>query len=625
MSRSFSLTIFAAGLFTIAALAADELKPGDVKPAASKVVAVTVYQTTALVTREVAAPDAAGVSEVVVAPLPPATMASSLYAEGTDGIRVLSARYRTRAIAEDTREEVRKLEAKLKELNKKVQQFQADLKASEQNTAFLGKLEGFTAATLQHLTEKGQLDSDKTIALANFIKENRGKQVKEEVNIKQQLEATQEEIAFTQRQLAEKAGGSSRTERDAVIVIDKARPGAGTIRLNYLVSTASWKPQYKLRAGAKDGDKLILEYQAAVSQQTGEDWNGIDLTLSTAQPLLSAAPPDLLTLEVTIGPGMDGSFALGGRGGAANAPGGGPALQPGPGGFGGGGFGGMPAPSAYLNDLAKQSKDLRGLAAQNSIEKKAEAAGKNVNDAAALEQFRDLVVTREQLKEDPLASGVLGDGPSVTYHLKTRLTLPSRSDEQVLEIAKLELAPKFYYKAVPVLTPHVYRIADLSNTTEYVLLPGEATMYIGTDFVGQTKLPLVAVGKPFTVGFGVDPQLQVQRKLLDKTRATQGGNQVLTFKYRILLNSYKTNPVDVQVWDRMPHAEAQQTIAVTLVTPKPALSEDPLYVRDDKPKSLLRWDVKVDPKQNAEKALALDYEYKVELDRTVSIGAFLAK
>jgi hypothetical protein len=622
MSRCFSLTILAAGLCTFASLAADELKPADVKPAASKVVAVTVYQNTALVTREVAAPDAAGVAEVVVSPLPPATLASSLYAEGTDGIRVLSARYRTRAIAEDTREEVRKLEAKLKELNKKVQQFQADLKASEQNTAFLGKLEGFTAATLQHLTEKGQLDSDKTIALANFIKENRGKQVKEEVGIKQQIEATQEEIAFTQRVLAEKAGGSSRTERDAVIVIDKTKPGVGTIRLNYLVSTASWKPQYKLRAGAKDGDKVVLEYQAAVSQQTGEDWGGIDLTLSTAQPLLSAAPPDLRTLEVSIGPGADGSFALGGPGGAPNAPGSGAQHQSG---IGGGGFGGMPAPSAYLKDLAKQSQDLRGRAAQNSIEKKAEAAGKDVNDAAALEQFRDLLVTKEQLKDDPLAAGLTGDGPSVTYHLKTRLSLPSRSDEQVLEIAKLDLAPKFYYKAVPVLTPHVYRIADLANTTEYVLLPGEATMYIGTDFVGQTKLPLVAVGKPFTVGFGVDPQLQVQRKLLDKTRATQGGNQVLTFKYRILLNSYKTNAVDVQVWDRMPHAEAQQTIAVTLVTPKPALSEDPLYLRDEKPKSLLRWDVKIDPKQNAEKALAVDYEYKLELDRTVSIGAFLAK
>jgi hypothetical protein len=627
MTRLLSLTVLTTGLLTFASLAAQDPKPAEVKPAASKVIAVTVYQTNALVTREVAVPEAPGPAEVIVSPLPPTTMASSLYAEGSDGIRILSARYRTRAIAEDTREEVRKLEAKLKELNKKVQSLQADLSAAEQNTKFLTKLEGFTAATLQHLTEKGQLDSEKTIALANFIKDNRGKQVKEEVGIKQQIEAAQEEIAFTQRQLAEKSGGSSRTERDAVIVIDKAKPGPGTVRLNYLVGAASWKPQYKLRAGAKDGDKVALEYQAAVTQQTGEDWGNIDLTLSTAQPLLNAAPPDLRTLEVSIGAGPGGSHALGasqggGFAGGQPGPAGGPGF-PGGGGFGGGG---MPAQSAYLRDLDRQSRELRGRAGQNWVEKKAEAAGKDVNDAAALEQFRDLLLTREQLaKGDPLAAGLAGDGPSVTYHLRNRLSLPSRNDEQVLEIAKLELAPEFYYKAVPVLTPHVYRLADLTNTTDYVLLPGEATMYIGTDFVGQTRLPLVAIGKPFTVGFGVDPQLQVQRKLVDKTRTTQGGNQVLTFKYRTLLSSYKPNTVDVQVWDRMPHAEAQQTIAVTLTAPKPGLSEDPLYVRDDKPKNLLRWDVKLDPKQNGEKALTIDYEFKLELDRTVSIGAFLAK
>ncbi|MEO2091738.1 MAG: hypothetical protein ABGY75_19955, partial [Gemmataceae bacterium] len=34
---------------------------------------------------------------------------------------------------------------------------------------------------------------------------------------------------------------------------------------------------------------------------------------------------------------------------------------------------------------------------------------------------------------------------------------------------------------------------------------------------------------------------------------------------------------------------------------------------------------KVDPKQNGEKALAIEYEYKMELDKNVTIGAFLAK
>ena len=175
------------------------------------------------------------------------------------------------------------------------------------------------------------------------------------------------------------------------------------------------------------------------------------------------------------------------------------------------------------------------------------------------------------------------------------------------------------------LTSHVYRLADLTNSTETILLPGEASMYLDSDFVGSTKLPLVAVGKPFTVGFGVDPQLQVTRKLIDKTRTTQGGNQVLTFKYKILLSGYKTNSVDVQVWDRMPHAEAVGTIGTSFTMGATKLSEDPLYVRDEKNKNLLRWDVKVEPKQNGEKSLTIDYEFKMELDKNVTIGSFLSK
>src|SRR6185312_10780336 len=108
--------------------------------------------------------------------------------------------------------------------------------------------------------------------------------------------------------------------------------------------------------------------------------------------------------------------------------------------------------------------------------------------------------------------------------LPSKLTVPSRADDQVIEVVKLNMAPKYYYKAVPVLSRHVYRLADLANKSSHVLLPGEATMYQGADFVGRMSMPLVAVGEEFTAGFGVDPQLQVQRQMLDKARATQGGN-----------------------------------------------------------------------------------------------------
>jgi uncharacterized protein (TIGR02231 family) len=294
-------------------------------------------------------------------------------------------------------------------------------------------------------------------------------------------------------------------------------------------------------------------------------------------------------------------------------------------------FKAQPIPAAAAtgqlrDELDKQVQILREHAQLESNLKKTMEATELYNFAGALQQAGDLVVNAD---EKPLTRGMLArsgsnEGPSVTYHLNTKLTVPSRNDEQVVEVARLELAPEYCYKAVPVLTRHVYRLANLTNHSKYVLLPGEATMYAGSDFVGRMDLPLVAIGEQFTAGFGVEPQLQVQRQLLDKARAMQGGNQVLKYEYRILLSSYKPEKVKVQVWDRLPHAE-NETVGVTLVKSTPELSKDPLYQREERPNNLLRWDVEVEAGMSGEKALAVQYEFKMELDRNMTIGNFLTK
>ncbi len=148
-------------------------------------------------------------------------------------------------------------------------------------------------------------------------------------------------------------------------------------------------------------------------------------------------------------------------------------------------------------------------------------------------------------------------------------------------------------------------------------------MYQGSDFVGRMNLPLVAIGEQFTAGFGVDPQLQVRRELVDKARTVQGGNQVHTYEYRIRVSSFKPGPVTVQVWDRLPKAEAE-AVGVSLVKTAPALSTEPAYVRAERPQNLLRWDVKVDPGSNGEKAEAVGYEFRLEYARDVAIANFKA-
>lgn len=597
------------------------------KLAASRITHVTVYPDSALVTREVEVPAAAGTVELIVSPLPERTVNSSLYSESAEGIRVLTTRFRSRPVKENTREEVRKLEDEVKKLQANMRKLQADMEACKQNMGLLGKLENFTSASTQHATEKGKLDSEATIALAKYLMDGRSEKTKEMVALQQQQESNAEQLEFVQRKLREMSSGTSKTERDAVIVVDKANGAAGKVRLNYLVDAASWRPQYKFRSSKDLKDKVQVEYLAAIMQQTGEDWSNVRLVLSTAQPMLNAAPPDLQMLAVAVVP--RGTTAGRANAGMPQIPG----LQTPYNTLGvnqtanNSNFGAIPNPQglATAADLDNTAKDLRRRAQQELNKKDAKAGNEIWNYAGALDQARDLVLNPEgRLSGKQMPKSSQKEGPSVTYHLNARLTVPSRNDEQVLEVAKLDMPPEYFYKAVPVLTPHVYRQANLTNKSDYVLLPGEATMYDGTDFVGRMNLPLVAIGEQFTIGFGTEPQLQVHRQMMDKARAMQGGNQVLKYEYRILVNSYKKDRVKLQVWDRLPFAE-NETMGVSLVKANPEVSKDSLYLREDRPHNLLRWDLDVDPAMNGEKAQAIQYEFKLELDKQMTIGSFQSK
>jgi uncharacterized protein (TIGR02231 family) len=557
--------------------------------AANKIVTVTVYQGTALVTRSVDVPQGTGLTELVVRPLPPQTIDTSLFTEGADGLRVLTTRIRTRAVMDDTRAEVRAKQDQINQLNNKNQEIQKRQEVISQNLALLSKLEAFTAATMQQLTEKGVLSAENTIKLAGYVMDQRQADSRQQVTLQQQLAANQQQIEFLQRQLAELTSGASHTEREAVIVLDKSNAAPGKVRLNYLVSSASWQPQYKLRAGAQK-DPVQVEYLAAIQQQTGEDWSDVELVLSTAQPMLNAAPPELLALNITVGLPGQPPIAVNGPLGQSKA------------------------------ESYKAARDLRQQAREELAKNNNMSAFGYLNSAAASQQWAELLA-REETSADAAESNPR-EGPSVAYHLPSHLTVPSRNDSQLVEVARIELPPTYFYKAVPVLSPHVFRLCRLANKTNYVLLPGEATMYVGTDFVGRMTLPLVAIGEEFTAGFGVDPQIQVTRELVAKNHSIQGGNQVQLYGYRIRVTSYKTSPVQLQVWDRLPKAETE-AVAVELTHAGPELSTDADYVRAERPKNLLRWDLNVPPTANNAQAQTINYEFRLQYDRNVAIGNFM--
>lgn len=566
--------------------------------APSHVAGVTVYRGSALVRRQVDVPAGSGLMQLIVSPLPAQTVDSSLYSEGSDGVRVLNTRYRTRAVQHDISAAFEAKEQQLKGLVNDAEKITKEIDAIQQDLALLSKLENFTGATMQQLADKGLLSADTTIALSKHVMDTRAAKLAQQVQLQQSLRDNAAATTFVQREIAQLSAGSSKTEREAVIVIDKTNPQAGSLNLNYLIGGATWSPQYRLRAGG-DQEPVLVEYLASIQQASGEDWTDVNVALSTAEPMLSAAPPELLAMNVTV---------------AARGQ------------VGGAGRGGLSANRASNGDQVAQMR--RDAQKELNLNNFRDGNG-GLNSAAALQQTDELFLPPTTGLDDGRGgfgggAGGFGrstEGPSVTFHLTSHFSLPSQQDEQLLEISRLQITPKYFYKAIPVLTPHVYRLADLVNSSQYVLLPGEATAYIGSDFVGRMQVPLVAIGDKFVAGFGVDPQIQVTREMVKKNQVVQGGNQVHELQYQIRASSFKSTPVNLQVWDRLPRGETE-SVNVTLLSSVPSLSTDVDYVRVDRTSNLLRWDLAIEPGANASNAETIDYSFKMEYDRNVSLGNF---
>ena len=578
---------------------ADANAPAGSKIAKSKIDKVVVYPNSALVTREVDVPEGNGLAELVVAPMPEQIIPSTMFSEAAEGIRVLTTRFSTRQVLEDTSEERRKLEAEQEKYQVIAAKIESEMNSCTTNMQMIAKLE----ATAQN----NKLTGDEVIAMAKYVMEQRIEKAKEMVALKEQKRLNDIQINFVQRKMGELGAGHGKVEREAIIVVDREAGKGGKIRLNYLVGAVAWRPEYKVRAGKAD-EPVQLDYLANLMQHSGEDWSHVKLTLSTAQPQLNASPPELCMLQPMLAVrGQPGVPPMGAGGGSPYA---------------------NVLPGEQLLGKAQGLRIQAGAQLKVGKGKEIMEANKALNEAAALEQNWDLTRSRadvlEALKKKQVVNPAQTEGPSVTYHLPSKLTVPSRGEEQVIEVEKLKLNPKFYYKTVPVLNAHVYRLADLVNNSTHILLPGEATMYQGTDFVGRMPMPLVAIGEEFTAGFGVDTQLQVQRQMMDQTRTTQGGNQVINYSYRILVSSFKSEPVKLQVWDRLPKGETE-TIGITLLKQSPELSKDGLYLRESRPNNLLRWDVEVAANKNGENAIPITYEFKMELAREMAITGFLSR
>jgi hypothetical protein len=576
------------------------------------VAAVTLYRGQAQVTRIVPIDGPAGRREIVIENLPEQVVSASLFAEGNNGVEVRAVRYRTRAVGEQPREEVRELDRQLFETQRQLDLANKRQALLSKKTEYLAKLEGFVAPTAQSDLTKGVLDAEALERLTAFSFAQHDAIATEEVELAKQVHDLTEQIELLNRQRAEITAGASQTAREAVLFVQKSADGPAELRLNYLVGDCGWSPAYTMRAAA-DRKQVRVEYNAIIHQLSGEDWNDVELTLSTASPTLSSAGPGLAPFHVTL----TAEATLQAPNAQANLPGI-PQQQAGANFYGRGLSKGQVIDQ--LDILNQQRSDFSRAAANTTNFADVNRLSWSLNDVAfgcqTLEINGDettLSVLRAQADE--------AEGPSLSYQLQGPASLASRSDQQMVRIMQTEMASDFYHVAVPVLTSLVYREAKLKNSSDEDMLAGPMTAYLDGRFVGQGELPTVARGETFVVGFGADPQLRARRELADRDDSVQGGNRETRLAYRLVIDNFASEPTPVRVIDRLPHAENGVDIRVTLGESSDPISDEKLYVRDERPMGILRWNVEVPANAAGADAKVIDYKYAVEYDRQYVVSA----
>jgi len=543
-----------------------------------EVAEVTAYRDKAMVTRVVQVTGATGLMELVVSDLPEHVIPATLAAEARGNSTVHSVTYRTRAVSGSDRPEVRDLDNKIAAVRKQLKEIQAYEQLLQKKEGIITNLETFTASTEKTELQQGVLKFQELKQLTDYGLTKHQEYVKEGLDLQDRRTAAEKQLGLLERTRAEVTKSYSREQREALVHLTKDSPQPTTVTLRYLVNNVSWSPQYNLRA-AEARDSVRVEYNALVRQMSGEDWTGAQLTLSTAQPSFSAEPPLLEPLKVALGPVqmLEEQTVI----------------------------------ELISSNVAQRASKQAALQQRQKVQA-------DLNLHAAQEQFLELTQREAAIKAGREGARRV-EGVSATYKLPQPVSLASRTDEQILQIATVELPCTFHHMAAPVLTDFVYEEAAATNTSSYVFLPGSYDSYLNGEFVGKGELELIAGGEDFKVGFGADPQVQVTKTLVSKSERTEGGNRVSEFEYKLEIANFRDDDVRIKLMDRIPYSESS-SIKVRLVETKPQLSQDTEYRKTGYKKGLLHWDLNAPAHAVNDKSMTVAYKFSVAHERGKAIS-----
>ena len=480
--------------------------------------AVTVYADRARVTRRGEVTLEPGVHRLEAMPLPLTLDTSSLRASarGSARARLLGVDVRRSFYVDTPDEVVRQLEHDIEALQDEMSALSARSEALKGERTALQGLQGSTQEFARGLAFARTTPEDQ-VALYAMVRERTAALDAQLLELAALQRSDGRKLQKLNEELAQLGSARRRERFSAEVEVEVIEAGSLALDVTYVVARAGWRPLYDVRL-AEDGGTLEMGYLAQVTQGTGEGWEDVALTLSTARPTLTGMLPKLAPWYVE------------------------PARPVMP---------AMPAP-----ELAK-SVPQAGVLVQRGAR-----------------QVHDNVVAYEA---EPAVAVVESAGAAVTYRLPAAVTVPPDGAPHKVTVTRYPLAPKLDYVSAPKLVEAAYRRAKVANDSELTLLAGPANLFAGDEFIGSTGLELTAPGGEVELFLGVDDRLRVKRELKrrDVDKRMLSDRRRLVYGYEIKVTNLLDREAALTLHDQVPTSQSEQVKArLEWPEPKPALQTD---------------------------------------------------
>lgn len=340
-----------------------------------------------------------------------------------------------------------------------------------------------------------------------------------------------------------------------IVTLSSKEIVSGKFTISYLVSEAGWTPLYDIRSDISSG-KINLNYKAQVYQNTGTDWDNVNLNISTNNPYQNKTKPTLHPWYIDYNMYKQEQISYKNN---------------------------RTMPPSSMADKAKSY----GFSTTSDSEMEV-----NALSAAEFVQVIDHVISAE-------------------FKIDLPYSIKSNSEQHMVLVKNIDLEVKYNYFAAPKLDNGAYLVAQLSKLDELQLIPAKANIFFEGSYIGETYIDPTTMEDTLNLSLGKDPNIIIRRNLLKKDcKEKIVGNYIeKTYSNAIEVKNLKSNGINIILQDQLPITQNTDITIEAL---------DMSKGRYDDKTGIIEWDLNIKTKET--KTIEFQYKVKYNKDQNLPIN-----